>query len=348
MRNARTGMMVVLTVVMLAVVPLLAACTTPAEEEPQIIALDYGTTEGPLHSYSLADKEWMEYIHAATNGSVQITPYWGATLVSKADNVAELIAGVADLAYLSPPSGIVFMQGSLGFPYGSPTLQATWDVYQVLFEEFPEIDEEWGDLKIMAKSVMPNYHLVSTKPVRTLEDFQGMVIKATGMYINVMQALGAEASFVSMSDVYSSLEKGTLDGALVPFETLKSFHFYEVADYMTVLNLRGSVRATRGMNWDSYNALPHDVKEIFNESIDLWSAADNKWRDEGDTVGYGLGLMNGMEYFELSQEDNDELWAIMDTVCREQAALLDDAGYPGTELYERVRELVEEAMEEAA
>ena len=276
---------------------------TPAPAPaPEPIKLTYGQTEGPDHTFSQADKLWIDYIQKETGGQVEIEPYWGATLVSRDENTAELISGVADISYISPRTGFPIMLGTLGFPYGVPDWETDVAIYDKLFQEFPEIDAEWSDLKIMAKSVASNYQLVSTKPVRKIDDFKGMIIKATGMYIDAAKALGADSFYVSMGETYTALQKGTIDACLAPYDTLKSFNFYEVAKYVTVLNLQSAVRPSRGMNWDSYNSLPADIQKIFDESVAFWSLEDNKARERVNQEGIQIAKENGVEFIGRMQK----------------------------------------------
>jgi len=339
--------LLILLALLLAFSLVATGCPAPAPAPPpppplETIKLTYGSTQGPDHTFSQADLLWIDKIEEDTNGQVRIMPFWGATLVSRAENTAELIAGVADLSYLSPRTGFPIMLGTLGFPFGVGDWETQVQIYDELFEKFPEIDDEWTDLKVMAKSVASNYQLISTVPVRTLDDFEGLLIKATGMYIDVCKALGADAFYVPMGETYIALEKGTIDACLAPYDTLKAFRFYEVAPYVTVLNLQSAVRPARGMNWDSYNSLPPDIQQIFDDSVAFWSLEDNKARERVNQEGVELAEQAGVEFIELSVEDYAELYEIMDTVCRAEAAKLDAEGLPGSLIYEEVRRLVEE------
>jgi len=335
----KNRILLVLLATMLAVSLVISgACTS---EPAETIELTYGQTEGADHTFSQADQLWIDKIEKDTKGQVHITPYWGATLVSRAENTAELISGVADLSYLSPRTGFPIMLGTLGFPYGVPDWQSDVAIYDSVFKKFPETDAEWSALKIMAKSVASNYQLISTKPVRTVADFQGMIIKATGMYIDAAKALGADSFYVSMGETYTALQKGTIDACFAPYDTLKSFSFYEVAKYVTVLNLQSAVRPSRGMNWDSYNSLPSNVQKAFDKSIAFWSEEDNIARERVNQEGVAISEANGVEFITLSPADLAEVYSIMDAVCRAEAAKLDAAGSPGTGIYEEVRRLAD-------
>jgi len=332
-------LLVFLAITLAASLVIFGAC--PTQPPAETIELTYGQTEGAEHTFSQADQLWIDKIEKDTKGRVNITPYWGATLVSRNENTAELIAGVADLAYLSPRTGFPIMLGTLGYPFGVADWQTDVAIYDKLFEKFPEIDAEWSDLKIMSKSVASNYQLISTKPVRTLDDCKGMIIKATGMYIDAALALGADSFYVAMGETYTALQKGTIDACFAPYDTLKSFSFYEVAKYVTVLDLQSAVRPSRGMNWNSFNGLPTSIQNTFDKSIAFWSEEDNIARERVNQEGIAIAKANGVEFITLSAADLAELYKIMDTVCRSEAAKLDAAGLPGTDIYKELRRLAD-------
>jgi len=75
----------------------------------------------------------------------------------------------------------------------------------------------------------------------------------------MMKALGAVPVTMGMPDTYLGLQKGTIDGMLAPWEALLSFRQYEVAHYYTYAPLV-TVYFTQGMNVNTWNKLPDDVK----------------------------------------------------------------------------------------
>ena len=197
-------------------------------------------------------------------------------------------------------------------------------------------------MKMMQKSPAANYQLISRKPVRKIEDFKGLRVKATGVYTEVIKALGGEGFYLPMSETYIALQKGTVDAALAPTNTLKAMKFYEVAKYVTVLDWQSAVRAERGMNWNSYNGLPKDIQKIFDDSITFWSVETNKSKDKDDEEGIQLGKGAGVEFIKLSPEELTKVYKVMDTVMLASAAKLDAKGMPGTAIYKEVRRLVEQ------
>jgi TRAP-type C4-dicarboxylate transport system substrate-binding protein len=320
------------------------------EEEPEVITLTYGSLYGTEHTFSKADIDWMDKIVADTDGRVEFDPYWGATLISRAESCTELVAGVADVAYIGPgysAAGYDIDKGILAFSYGVPDYDARRFIFDTIWNEFPEYSAEFADMKIMCSSISSTYQLLTNTPVRTLDDLSGLTIKATGSFIDMINALGGQGISLPMGDVYSSLQKNDIQGALVPYSTIMSFSFYEVADYMTILDLTSACRPARAMNLDAYNSLPADIQQIFNDSREYWQERDDYYRFAEDEDGLNLGEQEGMEFIELSSEDLATVYDSLDPIMREVAAGLDDKGLPGTEIYERIREIVAEEEWEA-
>lgn len=338
MKNLK-GNIFIFAAIMLVLTLLLGINTVTCAEKP--IKLTYGTAYSPTHTFSKADVPWIEKIHKDTKGRVKITPYWGATLLSRRENTQELIKGVADLGYISPRTGYPLMLGTLGYPYGVGDWKIVWRVYEKMREKFPEIDGEFAKLKIMARSVSSNYQLISRKPVRRADDFKGMIVKATGVYAKVIKGLGGEGIYTPMGETYVALQKGTIDACLAPCSTIKAFKFNEVAKYVTVLNLTSSVRPTRAMNLESWNKLPKDIQKIFEKSIEFWSSEDNRWRDADDVAGVELAKRTGGEFIELPPEELAKVYKAAETAMLAEAAKLDAKGLPGTNVFKEVRRLVE-------
>jgi TRAP-type C4-dicarboxylate transport system substrate-binding protein len=305
------------------------------------IKLTYGAAEAINHTFSKADLAWIEYIHKETNGRVQVTPYWGGTLLSRRENTEELIKGVADLGYISPRTGYDLMLGSLGFPFGVGDWKVVDKIYGELRKQFPNMEDEWSKLKIMARSVSSNYQLMSTKPVRSAADFNGLIVKATGAYVTVVKELGGDGIYIPMGETYVGLQKGTIDACFAPLSTITAFKFNEVAKYITIMDLTSSVRPTRAMNLDSYNKLPKDIQAIFDKSVAFWSYQDNQWRDADDIEGLELAKKTGCEIITLPKSELAKIYEITDRAMLKEAEKLDGKGLPGTKLYKAVRALVD-------
>ena len=92
-------------------------------------------------------------------------------------------------------------------------------VYEVFYDH-PFIQAEmkrWNAVVIMG-ALLPQYEFmgVGAPPLR-LEDWKGKRVRALGGLGEAMRALGATPTTVPASEVYTSLDRGTVDAASFPF-----------------------------------------------------------------------------------------------------------------------------------
>jgi len=70
--------------------------------------------------------------------------------------------------------------------------------------------------------------------VRSMEDFQGLKFRGHGTSAQVIKALGGTPVSLPMPELYQSLQKGIVQGALYPIEVNKGWRMGEVTDFLTM------------------------------------------------------------------------------------------------------------------
>ena len=308
----------------------------------QTIKLTFGTPFPKAHPNSVADLNWMEKIKKGTNGRVLITPYWAGALVSVKEAFAEVSRGVADIGSCSlnySPAGFDLSVKEQLFYYGVPSIEIQRRVYREIRSKFPT-DAKLAEVKVLANATMPPYHALTNKPVRTLQDFKGLSLKALPHLIGPLKELGGEGVSMSMFDVYVALEKGTIDGLFGPYEALKSLRLGEVVDYCTALNIANGLSAQRIMNLNSWNRLPPDIQKVFEDNIEWWGYEIQKCLENADQAGIEYAKEQGVEFVELSPEDLKKFYSLLEVVALKDAAELDAKGLPGTKIFRETRRLI--------
>ncbi|WP_297871554.1 DctP family TRAP transporter solute-binding subunit [uncultured Oscillibacter sp.] len=78
----------------------------------------------------------------------------------------------------------------------------------------------------------------SKRPVTSPEDLRGLKIRVPGsaVYMNVFDALGANPTAMSWSEVFTAIQQGTIDGQENGCSITKSAKMDEVQKYMTIWN----------------------------------------------------------------------------------------------------------------
>lgn len=102
----------------------------------------------------------------------------------------------------------------------------------------------------------------SRHPIKTPEDFKGLTIRSfSAGDAETMKALGAAPTIISSSEMYMSLQRGTIDGANTGMPAAVSRKVIEVQKYMTLSNYSAAEFLVQAnLNW--FNNLKKDQQEV--------------------------------------------------------------------------------------
>ena len=308
--------------------------------------LTYSTTYTPTHPYGRADEEWIARIHEQTDGRVQITAFWGGSLINSREGIDELNAGVADMAYIAPiyaSSGYDLNRLTPQFFYGYEDAQEVLRVYLELWNEYPQFAEELGGAQVLGYNVGTPMHLMlRDKPFNQVSDLQGLRIRSAVDYIGALTAAGAEGVTMPMTDTYPSLQRGVLDGVIAPYEALRSLSFAEVINYYSELPHSRGAYPSRAINAQAWAALPEDIQQVFLDNIEWLTQATYDYAQEAEDAGRAYGEEQGVTFNTVDPEVVAEYSSAFEPSARETAAQLDSAGLPGTEILDRIRAAIEQ------
>lgn len=191
-----------------------------------------------------------------------MTFYSGGALAPAVQQYEGLVFGAFDMTMTLPSYTpgrfplIEVMHAPFQFSSAEQASGIAWD----LFEQHPGLQQEFGDVKVLAMfTTEPSQIHTRTRPVRTLEDLQGLRIRSPGAVQNeVLQSLGAVPINMGAGDVYDALERGVIDGVLIGDSAIPSFSLHEVLRYRTAANFYVSTIII-AMNKDVYESFsPED------------------------------------------------------------------------------------------
>ena len=305
-----------------------------------VIQLTYGSYLNETGPHGLATQAWIEKIEKETGNRVKITPYYSGTLISAMGCMDELQRGVADISMISgqfTPSLFPLDIGTRSFYYGIP-YEKQREIYFQILDEFPQISDEFSSVKVLCYNTSAPSHLMSVKEVRTLDDIKGMTIRLAGD-VGWVKALGAEAVNMGMGDVYLSLQKGIIDGAVAPDDTLKVYNFADVIKYRVVLDIVGALSPLQGMNLDSWNKLPPDIQQVFEDNMEFWGKETERLNELLLIEGLDYATQANVESVNLSASDYERFNQVLAEQAARIAAGLDEQGLPGSEILAEVQRL---------
>lgn len=156
------------------------------------------------------------------------------------------------------------------------------------YHQHPYILQELGKWNAIpyASSLLPQYEFVGRgNPPKTLVDFKGMRVRAIGGIGEAMKNLGAVPTSVPATEVYTSIERGTVDAVSFPSTYAHaSYKTYEIGTWFTSNLAPGTVACPIVINKNAWAQLPPQYQKLLTELrprlkealIDAYRKADEK------------------------------------------------------------------------
>lgn len=151
-------------------------------------------------------------------------------------------------------------------------------------------------------------HLTSNRPIRHPSELKGIILRTPNVpaYITAWEALGAKPTPMAFSEVFTSLQQGTIEAQENPFAMIRSAGFNEVQDY---LNLTGHL-----ISWGyivvgekQFQALTEDLKEIFLQAArDMQNYEHKIFLEKEELIKTEL-QEKGMEFIEVDKAAFSEI-----------------------------------------
>ncbi len=142
------------------------------------------------------------------------------------------------------------------------------------------------------------------RPIRTPEDMRGLNMRVAGpMYIDVMNALGANPQQMQWVETISALQQGVVDGQENPIgAVIVPLQVYEVQKYMTTWHYSYDP-IFLGISQAKWESLDAETQEIMREAAQEAMAFQREITREGTANGIEYLRSQGMEVHEATEEE---------------------------------------------
>lgn len=203
-----------------------------------------------------------EQIKEATGGATTIRVYPGGELgkgpVKQYDRVLD---GVADIVYALP--GYTAAQFKKTLLVELPgVVPGNEDITKKMWNNIDIIGDEFRRTKLLGLwSAEPAKLLMAEKKIEKMSDLAGLKIRVPSKNTGrVIEAWGATAVSMPITQVYQALDTGVVDGVLVDTSVLTSFKLGEVVKYVTTGMDGSNSLFMLVMNRDSWKSLDADTQ----------------------------------------------------------------------------------------
>ena len=238
-------------------------------------------------------------------------------------------SGAFDLVYTHPTYHSKGLAGVAEIlPFGPDRLRQTG-----VFGAVDGFYQKNHNIKLLALVSIGSkgYHCYMNKPLTEKGDWSGRKLRGVANQHGVIKALGGVPVVLAMGDVYSSIEKGVVDGGCAPGFVFEATKHYEVAKYR-VEPLFGLLVSLIGINLDRWNKLPKDQQELLvkigaQTEIDPARTGDETLEAQNKRLAE-----RGVQVTRLSKEKGDLIqeaftssnWELAEKCCGEAGKALQE------------------------
>ena len=238
-----------------------------------------------------------DLIKQRTNGRYSVEVYHSAQLGEEKDTIEQTQTGVIDLNRVSmgPFNGIVPETAVPSLPYMFRSVEQMRHVMDGPIGDDILKAFEAHDLVGLAFYDSGARSFYNTKKdITSIADLKGMKFRViqSDVFVDMVNALGANATPMAYGEVYSALETGVIDGAENNWPSFESAKHYEVAKHYTTdqHQIVPEVLVMSKASWDKLT--PEDqviVRQAAKDSVvkmrELWDAQEKKSRDIVEKAG---------------------------------------------------------------
>ncbi|MDE0045378.1 MAG: C4-dicarboxylate ABC transporter substrate-binding protein, partial [bacterium] len=196
---------------------------------------------------------------------------------------------------------------------------------------------------LLMPSPLPQYNIAGVgEAPRTLKDFEGLAVRATGGIGKAMKAIGAVPTSMSATEVRQALDSGVVKAVAFAPHAHMAFGTVESATWWTTNLNPGTVNCPVVVNTDALNALSETEREALLGSVDEALAHYISYYNDQTMAEWGPTLeAKGIETITFT---DDELAAFRETVAGPAAAAWveenTERGLPAAELLDLVTDMV--------
>ena len=282
-----------------------------------------------------------EQLEERTEGRIKVTIYGNKALSSSNNEDAEKVQqNIVQMT--SVPTSSLAAIGNIqeyqvfDYPY---LFETNEEFYQVLDSE---LAQGWSDRLTEAAGVkaLGGYSLGwlsvgSINPLGTLNDYNGQKVRtlSSDLQMQTINATGASATQINYGECYTALQQGTVDGILTSTGLFVSDKFMEVIDELAVMKPTALLHVPI-VNGEWYDALPEDLKAIYDECIVDYLAAVRQYEADFDAEALQAIADSGVKVIEYTDA---ELEAFKDATA---SVYTDYANIAGQETIDAVKAML--------
>jgi len=306
------------------------------------VKLRYSNFFPPVHPISKLSEEWCKEIDKRTNGRVAFSYFPGNTLTPPMQTYDSVVKGIADVgqALLAYAPGRLPLSEVLQQPLGYTSGYQATKLGNEYYKKFRP--KEFDDVKVMYLHGAAPGIFHTRKVVASIDDIKGLRIKANAENADIVKQLGGAPVTQPITETYDSIQKGLLDGVLLPIEALQGWKFAEVlktsienyaVSYMTSMYVI--------MNKNKWNAISKEDQQAIEKINEEWIEKQGKLWVQLDNSAKAYAIQKGVKFAKASKEEEARTAEKMKPILADYVKTMKAKGLPAEETLKFCQEYIQ-------
>jgi TRAP-type C4-dicarboxylate transport system substrate-binding protein len=313
-----------------------------AQAADQVYTLKLSHHAPPVHhQHSVTFVDWADELEQRSGGRLKLEIYPAEQLGKVSQQYNLVRRGDVDIAFVlhGIPAGRFPLMELTHLPL---LFESGEQASQVLMDLVPEyLAAEHRDVRILYLfGHSPGLIHTRTRPVYAPSDLQGLRIRHPSSVIGeTLRAWGASPAGMPPGEMAENLDKGVIDGVVMPYDGMLGFRLAPYLRYSTeVFSYVSSFAVV--MNPESYASLPPDLKRLIDDTTGKGAAREvgARW-DAIEPTGREYMVDNGVEIIELTDEQRAAFTAAAESIIEQRLTTAEAEGVPAREFFARLRQL---------
>lgn len=210
-----------------------------------------------------------------------------------------------------------------------------WQVYD------KHLKDEFKGFKVLGIWANWPSAIMSKKPIRKPADLKGLVVRVSSKFdIPQIEAWGAKAEQISITQTYDALQKGTVDVVYVgPAALYRPWNLHEPAEYITYGMKSPASLFFLMLNEKNWNKLSAKHKAIIekNTGRDFSLNAAKIWGDYDRVAQKKAKTQSGLKVIQLTAEEAAVFDKLTEKTVEANLAAAEKSGIPARKIFEDLK-----------
>lgn len=236
-----------------------------AAQSSAVTTLKLGHLANEKNSWHLASVKFAEEVERLSGGKIKVEVYPNDSLGKELDLITGMQLGTADMTITGESlQNWAPMAALLAVPYAYKTLEQMDEIASGEIGKKIEAQIiEKAKVRPIAYFARGPRDLTSNRPIKSPDDLKGLKMRVPNvpLFLDVWKALGAKPTPMAFSEVFTSLQNGTIEAQENPLALIRSANFNEV---QKCVNMTDHVRSwiyltISELTWEKLSAEDQEI-----------------------------------------------------------------------------------------